>query len=130
MSTNNNWEFFRYEEFACRHCGRNEMDPDFITRLDEMRRRYGRPIVVNSGYRCPDHNEAVSSTGRNGPHTTGRAADVRVLGRDAYLVISLAPIFGFTGLGVAQKGDHGSRFIHLDTIENSATSPRPWVWSY
>lgn len=129
MATNT-WEFFTWDEFRCRHCGRNEMDPDYITMLDELRRTYGRPIVVSSGYRCPDHNEAVSNTGRSGPHTTGQASDVRVHGSDAHYLIALALKHGFTGLGVHQKGDPATRFVHLDTIKSSGRSPRPWVWSY
>jgi len=31
---------------------------------------------------------------------------------------------------VSQRGAHGKRFIHLDTMEDSDTHPRPWVWSY
>ena len=42
--------------------------------LDPLREAYGKPINVNSGYRCPKLNKAVggSSTSR---HVLGRAAD-------------------------------------------------------
>jgi len=39
-------------------------------------------------------------------------------------------LHGFTGIGVAQRGPHNKRFIHIDNIVNSDTSPRPTIWSY
>lgn len=104
------------------------MDQQFMQRLDELRRTLGFPLFVNSGYRCPTHNQRVSSTGPNGPHVTGRAADLRVSGTQAFQLIHHAIDLGFNGIGVAQKGDHARRFIHLDDLE--APHPRPWIWSY
>lgn len=118
------WDFFRLSEFDCKHCGANRMDPRFISRLDELRRRHGRPMVISSGYRCAEHNQRVSTTGPNGPHTTGRAVDVRVDRGDAYRLLALAITLGFTGIGVHQRGE--GRFLHLDDLEQG----RPTVWSY
>ena len=40
-------------------------------------------------------------------------------GADALNVLQLALDSGdFTGVGIAQKGDFGSRFIHLDDLDN------------
>lgn len=119
---------FRPEEFACRHCGKVEMNEVFVSKLDAMRGQCDFPFVVTSGYRCPDHNEAVSTTGRDGPHTTGRAADIAVSGAAAYRVLSMCQRFGITGIGVQQKGS--GRFLHLDDLENGPGCPRPWIWSY
>lgn len=123
-------EFFQKKEFDCRcGCGRNEMDPDFLKKLDDLRRRLGFPLVVTSGYRCPDHNESVSTTGRDGPHTTGRAVDFGIMGYKAKRLLTQASLGGWmTGLGVNQKGPHNKRFIHLDDLESERT--RPNVWSY
>jgi len=118
---------FSYEELRCPCCGRCPMDMDYMEELEELRAAYGKPMVVSSGYRCPDHNDKVSSTGRNGPHTTGCAVDVLVSGHDAHLLTGLAFAHGFTGVGVSQKGEHGKRFIHLDRLHNAN---RPWIWSY
>jgi zinc D-Ala-D-Ala carboxypeptidase len=120
--------YFRPAEFACKHCHASLMDDLFLRDLDELRHRYGRPLIISSGYRCPHYNDEVSSTGRTGPHTTGCAADVRVARADAYLVLSLALAMGFTGIGVAQKG--AARFLHLDRLPNAPSQPRPTVWSY
>lgn len=117
--------YFKTEEFACKCCGISVMNTEFLEKLDELRHRYGKPLVVSSGYRCPKHNKKVSDTGANGPHTTGKAADLAVNREEAYNVLKIAFELGFTGIGVAQKGT--GRFIHLDTITGAG---RPTVWSY
>lgn len=122
------WQYFKRSEFACKHCGRNLIQDDFITLLDKLRKRVGFALTVNSGYRCPIYNNQVSTTGLTGPHTTGNAADFGVHRKHAYIVIREALALGFTGIGVDQKGD--SRFIHLDTLTEPEHSPRPTVWSY
>lgn len=120
---------FTKREFACK-CGCNlvEMDKSFVLRLDNLRERLGVPLTVSSGYRCPQHNATVSNSGYDGPHTTGRAADLKVMGHDAYRLLMRAGDVGFTGIGVAQSGQ--SRFIHLDDLQAHQGRPRPWVWSY
>jgi zinc D-Ala-D-Ala carboxypeptidase len=121
------WRYFKYEDFACKHCGGNHTAPEFIDRLDVLRQRVGFPLVVNSGYRCSDHNAAVSSTGRNGPHTRS-AADLGVDRARAYTVVMEAMLMGFTGIGIMQHG--AKRFIHLDDLPDAVGQPRPTIWSY
>ena len=43
--------------------------------LDPIRRRYGAPIIVTSGYRCPALNTAVGGVA-NSHHIVGSAADI------------------------------------------------------
>ena len=119
---------FRAEEFACKCCGGNSIQPGLVYRLDELRMAYGKPILITSGYRCPEHNQRVSTTGATGPHTTGLAVDIGVSGREAVTVLRLALDLGFTGIGLQQKGV--GRFIHLDMIPDSHAHKRPWCWSY
>lgn len=45
--------------------------------LDPLRRMYGKPIVITSGYRCPKLNVAVGGVA-NSWHQDGNAADIRV----------------------------------------------------
>lgn len=104
------------------------MDTTFLQELDDLRHEYGKPLKVTSGYRCPTHNAAVSSTGTTGPHTTGRAADLAVDRADAYRLAKLAFARGFTGIGFQQKSS--GRFLHLDTLPNAPNQPRPTIWSY
>ena len=44
--------------------------------LDPLRERYGKPIYVNSGYRCPKLNQLVNGAA-NSQHMKGEAADIR-----------------------------------------------------
>jgi zinc D-Ala-D-Ala carboxypeptidase len=120
--------YFTDAEFACKHCGQNRMDRAFLSMVDELRHRCGFPLPITSGFRCPTHNAAVSSTGPAGPHTTGRAVDIGVSRHRAYDVLRHAMAMGFTGIGVQQKG--AARFIHLDMLQEPQHAPRPSVWSY
>lgn len=43
--------------------------------LDPLREWYGKPIRVNSGYRCEALNNAIGGA-KNSQHTTGMAADI------------------------------------------------------
>ena len=121
---------FKETEFTCRCCGVQKMDEDFLRTLQRIRTAFRHSMVISSGYRCPDHNNRVSSTGHDGPHTTGRAIDCKVVGGNALLLIDVALSFDMTGIGVKQHSDHGGRFIHLDNLDQSADRPRPWIWSY
>jgi zinc D-Ala-D-Ala carboxypeptidase len=115
---------FAAAEFNCTHCGKNAMKPEFLSRLQELRTAFGKPMRVTSGYRCPLHAMEAKKASP-GAHASGLAVDIAVDGTAAYEVLRLAFAMGFTGIGVNQKG--GGRFIHLDTMTGS---PRPNVWSY
>lgn len=117
----------------CGNCDFLGMDSEFMDLLEAVRTDpdWDRPMKVSSAYRCPEHNSAVSSTGMNGPHTSGKAIDIQLSGKEAHLFLSVAMGYDFSGVGIAQKGSHGSRFIHLDLLDQEETSgPRPWIWSY
>lgn len=100
-----------------------------MDRLQALRTELGFPLAVSSGARCAARNKAVSSTGENGPHTRG-AVDILATGAQALVIVQKALEMGFSGIGVKQSGPHGSRFIHLDVLENEPGQPRPWIWSY
>lgn len=120
------WQYFTREELACRHCGEMKMDNEFMRDIVALRRRLGFAFPVTSAYRCPEHNQRVSSTGADGPHTTGRAIDIAVSGIQAIRLLEAAlSSHDFTGIGIQQKG--AGRFIHLDAVQGST---RPAIWSY
>lgn len=120
------WKYFKLEEFACRcGCGENAIVPAFVDKLDSLRDKCGFPLHINSGYRCPKHNAKISETGRDGPHTKGRAADIEAYGNRTYEILRHVHDCGFTGIGLLQKGP--SRYVHLDDLTDY---PRPNVWTY
>ena len=47
-----------------------------IERLNDIRERYNKKIIITSGYRCPALNKAVGGT-TNSQHTKGQAADIK-----------------------------------------------------
>ena len=122
------WKNFSENEIRCKCCGASVIVPEFLDKLQALREEYARPMKITSWYRCSKHNAAVSSTGLDGPHTTACAVDIACSGRNAFDLVHLAVVYGFTGIGVNQKGPHDKRFIHLDTLRNGLGFPR--IWSY
>lgn len=126
-------KYFTFSEFDQKGIGGSGeiyMDRTFLSYLDALRHKCGFPLVVTSGYRTPEYNNKVSSTGLAGPHTTGKAADLAVSRGNADKMFEMVYDMGcFTGKGVNQKGE--GRFIHLDILtEEDGFFPRPTIWSY
>jgi hypothetical protein len=119
------WPNFTLAEFACKHTGRCEMDPDFLDRMQALRDLLGEPLPVSSGYRDRSHPEEAGKA-EPGAHAHGCAGDITCDGRLAFKILGLAPGLGFTGIGISQRKGR-ARFIHLDTWQ---APPRPNVWSY
>lgn len=80
--------------------------------LDPIRRIYGRPIIVSSGYRCPELNAAVGGVA-NSQHTTGEAADlVPASGGSLAGIFRAAVQFGgFDQLIIERRG--ASKWVHV-----------------
>lgn len=130
-----NFKNFSEAEFACRghalglcSCGgRADMQDSFMDRLQQLRNGYARPMMVTSGFRCPNYNERISTTGRTGPHTTGRACDIAVSGENTYHLMGCAYALDMRGIGLKQHGPHAGRFMHLDDLGGRT---RPGCWTY
>jgi uncharacterized protein YcbK (DUF882 family) len=122
------WPNFTPEEMACRETGALVIHPGFMDRLQRLRTELGFTFPVTSGYRSAKHSVERRKP-RPGAHVLGRAVDIAVRGEEAFRLVAAAPAFGFTGLGIAQRG--GSRFIHLDDMRaEEYHAPRPAIWSY
>ncbi len=116
---------FTADEFRCRcGCGRADMDSYFMARLQGVRDTYGRPMPINSGFRCPEYDRAI---GGAGVHPKGHAGDIAVSGEGVYHLQRAAYLAGMRGIGVKQHGPHASRFMHLDDLDGPM---RPRVWTY
>ena len=123
------WPNFSFDEMACSHCGKNEMDILFMSTLQQIRSAAG-PLTVSSGFRCSEHDVEAKKS-QPGSHTFGKAVDLAVRGVKALAVVKMALEYGMMGIGVSQKGD--SRFIHLDMMnstDDGGRFPRPTIWSY
>ena len=120
-------KYFTRNEFECSHTHTCEMNQDFIDKLNKLREEFGKPLIINSGYRSPEHPiEYVKQS--PGAHASGKACDISVSRADALKLLELALKLGFTGYGLNQKGS--SRYIHLDTLEISKERPSPSIWTY
>ena len=85
--------------------------------LDPLREAWGRPIVVNSGYRCPKLNRAVGGVARS-QHTKGEAADIRTLSNRRWENEQLFKLIVQLKLPFDQLIDeHGYSWIHVSYSE-------------
>ena len=123
------WEYFSVDELKCKGTDECEMDEGFMKKLEALRHEFNEPMIVSSGYRHESYNQVIGGA-KNSPHLYGKAVDVVISGKSAYRLMKLAIQHGFTGIGVSQRGPHEKRLLHIDTMENSDTHPRPWIWSY
>lgn len=120
------YRYFSYRELRCKcGCGQERMDPEFMRRfLIPLREQYGGPVILTSAYRCSEYNARISTTGYDGPHTTGRAVDVRVdNGWHRNVIVRLAMQLGCRRIGVARN------FVHLDLCE-PPRYPQDVIWVY
>ncbi len=124
------WVNFKPFEFRCRKTETILVVHEFMNKVQAIRSFLDFPLVVTSGYRSPEYNAEISTTGEDGPHTTGCAVDINIWGGRAYMLISNAKIFGFTGIGTMQKGSWSKRFVHLDDLETAGDRVRPNTWTY
>lgn len=63
--------------------------------LEPMRKAYGKPLTISSGYRCPKLNQAVGGVATSA-HKVGYAADIKVKDIDG--------LFNFVTEWVKAKG--------------------------
>lgn len=120
------WPNFTAAEMECR-CGCGALpDPQLMDVLQMLRDLVGAACAVSSGARCAAHNEAVSDTGPNGPHTTGLAADIACRGVHARAVLDAAVRLGVPRIGISQAGEPAGRFIHLDLLAGRGAP----LWTY
>jgi uncharacterized protein YcbK (DUF882 family) len=121
-----NWSdypFFTKSEFDCKHSGKNEMQPEFMAKLQSLRTEYRRPMIITSGYRHPTHPVEARKLRSDGEHTRGMCCDVSCTnGAERYLLISLALKHGFHRIGIAKN------FIHLGL--GGQGLPSNVIWEY
>lgn len=115
------YRWFDEAEFTCSETGTNEIKPELIHALDELRERLGRPLVITSGYRHPTHSAERNKTTGPGTHSQGIAADIAVNnGFERMTLVHEALKLGFPAIGVAKT------FIHLDIRKTD----KPVMWTY
>tara|TARA_Y100000401_G_C8326015_1_gene228343 strand:+ start:4563 stop:4955 length:393 start_codon:yes stop_codon:yes gene_type:complete len=113
---------FKLKEFECKgkSCGNCNV-PDKVyfnlvkvaNQLQWLRDYLGKPIKINSGYRCPSHNEASGGV-KLSKHTLGMASDISVKGVEPEQV--LATLEAGIQNGDVLQGGLGlyDTFVHYD----------------
>lgn len=103
------------------------MSETILEMLDDVRGKFGKPIVINSGYRTEEHNAKVggkpkTKTSKGSSHMYGLAVDIKCTNStDRFHLIYLLQETGFQRIGVAKT------FIHVDIdFEKS----QEVIWTY
>jgi hypothetical protein len=104
------WPSFSPREIACKGTGKVLVNEDALDKLQALRDRLGKPLILTSAYRSPEHNRAVGGA-KNSMHMQGIAFDVRMDNHDPQEFEAAARAVGFTGFGYYQR----SGFMHIDT---------------
>ncbi len=102
---------FKSTEFDCKGkgcCQYTLIDYKIYTILQRIRNHFGKPVVVNSGYRCAVHNERVNGASKS-KHVQGMAADIVIKGVKPLEVAKYAESLGVKGIGLYDT------FTHIDT---------------
>lgn len=104
------WPNFSPQEMACRGTGKLMIDPESMDKLQALRTRLGKPLIVTSAYRSPEHNKAVGGA-PGSQHLLAKAFDVRMENHYPAQFEREARAVGFAGFGHYPK----SNFMHIDT---------------
>ena len=119
LSTN-----FSKSEFRCpcKKCRRKKVRVNqlLLFKLEMLRIELGnKPIIINSGVRCPEENKRIGGFPTS-PHITGEAADIRIKGiKPIDIGLAAEKIKGLR-IGIAKT------YCHLDVRQ-----PRPskfWIY--
>lgn len=115
------FRFFKHSEFECPHCGKNEIKDVLLIGLDRARALAQIPFVINSGYRCAEHNRTVGGKPTSA-HLLGYACDIGCLSSKARMnIVDSCLKVGFNRIGIAKT------FIHVDC---DPTLPPEVMWVY
>lgn len=102
-------EHFKLKEFACANSEAVIISENLCYMLEAIRAHFGKPVIVNSGYRTPEYNAKVGGAVQS-QHMLGMAADIKISGVKPSDIASYArtlmPNYG--GIGIY------SAFTHID----------------
>jgi len=103
------WKNFSPAEIACRGTGSLRINEEALDKLQALRDRLGKPLIVRSAYRSPAHNRAVGGAPRS-KHMDGTAFDIAMANHDPVAFEAAARAVGFLGFGYYPR----SGFMHID----------------
>ena len=119
---------FSKKEMACKYTGKCFVTHKLMKTLQDVRDIWGKSIIITSGYRDVSHPVERDKVNR-GEHTYGLAADIKVSGTDALALLEIMLELGVQRIGVNQKGNYATRFLHVG-VGDTQGKFKPAVWSY
>ncbi len=103
------WPNFSPAEIACRGTGKLLVNEPALDKLQALRDCLGKPLIVRSAYRSPEHNRAVGGA-KASKHMDGAAFDIAMANHDPAAFEATAREAGFFGFGFYPR----SGFMHID----------------
>jgi hypothetical protein len=118
------WHNFSPAEIVCRGTDKLLINEPARDKLQALRDRLGKPLIVRSAYRSPEHNRAVGGATRS-KHMDGAAFDIAMTNHDPVAFEAAARAVGFLGFGFYPR----SGFIHVDLGPARQWGDRFPVWA-
>jgi hypothetical protein len=103
------WPNFSPAEITSRGDGKLLINEAALDKLQALRDRLGKPLIVRSAYRSPEHNRTVGGAKRS-KHLLGAAFDIAMENHDPVVFEAAAREVGFLGFGFYPR----SGFMHVD----------------
>ena len=98
----------------------DNMDIDFLAKLDKAREYANIPFIINSAYRSPSHPESIKRP--TSSHIKGLAVDISAKdSRQRFLILDALIAVGFSRIGIA------GTFIHVDLDLDKSQNV---IWTY
>ncbi len=113
-------EHFSKQELACPHCGVMGMDREFLEILETVRKEYGKPMRLNSAFRCFDYNAKIGAK-KSSSHCFGLAVDIAVSGSRQRFELIRHLLKHVSRIGI------GDGFVHAD---HDPVKDQNVIWTY
>ncbi len=117
------FKYFTYREFDSPDSvdSGKLVSNELISMLDVARKKYGKSMAINSGYRTPEHNEKVGGK-PDSSHIKGLAVDIACNNStDRFKLAGILKEVGFKRIGM------GATFIHVDIDKDKSQNV---LWTY
>lgn len=119
-----------HSDLAIRKGISNDPTPDVISNLtrlaellEKVRKYLNKPISINSGYRCPELNQAVGGQ-KASQHLLGCAADIRVSGMTPDEIVKAIIQ---TDIQFDQMIREFDSWVHISVTNSAEDTPRNQV---
>lgn len=113
---------------TCGHadCDQRSINQGVLDMLQDIRNDYGKPMIITSGGRCPNHPEQARKDNPNGgDHAIGNGIDVAVSNsKDFNKLAILAGRYGFNAIGDGLP----LGFIHLGYRPHNGKHVSSWCY--